>query len=204
MRRLAITQTPMGNHQLTLLWKPLNWANNNNDVDRLYVSRKEGGRGLTSIEDRVDSSIQQLEDYIEMRRGRLISAIINNADNTWIDRTEISRKQKWEEKQLYGHFKRLTSDISHKKTCVIYWPSTEPSIKRCTCVNKRKNSGSRWTLENNITRCRGGSSQLETGCRSENQLADWGLCGPQWPPVEQPKPRCKRSAAMVEEELGSI
>ena len=23
---------------------------------------------------------------------------------------------------------------------VIYWPSTEPSIKRCTCVNKRKNS----------------------------------------------------------------
>ena len=23
---------------------------------------------------------------------------------------------------------------------VIYWPLTEPSIKRCTCVNKRKNS----------------------------------------------------------------
>ena len=38
---------------------------------------------------------------------------------------------------------------------VIYWPSTEPSIKRCTCVNKRKKSGSRRTLENNITRCPG-------------------------------------------------
>ena len=36
---------------------------------------------------------------------------------------------------------------------VMYWPSTEPSIKRCTCVNKRKNSGSRWTFDNNITRC---------------------------------------------------
>ena len=36
--------------------------------------------------------------------------------------------------------------------CVIYWPLTEPSIKRCTCVNKRKNSGSRWTLGNDITR----------------------------------------------------
>ena len=35
---------------------------------------------------------------------------------------------------------------------VIYWPSTEPSIKRCTCVNKRTNSGSRCTLNNNITR----------------------------------------------------
>ena len=37
--------------------------------------------------------------------------------------------------------------------CVIYWPSTAPSIKRYTCVNKRKNRGSRWALENNITRC---------------------------------------------------
>ena len=35
------------------------------DVDRLYVSRKEGGRGLASIEDTVDASIQRLEGYIE-------------------------------------------------------------------------------------------------------------------------------------------
>ena len=33
------------------------------DVDRLYVSRKEGGRGLTSIEDSVDTSIHRLENY---------------------------------------------------------------------------------------------------------------------------------------------
>ena len=30
------------------------------DIDRLYVPRKEGGRGLTSIEDSVDASIQWL------------------------------------------------------------------------------------------------------------------------------------------------
>ena len=35
------------------------------DVVRLYVSRKKGGRGLDSIEDSVDASIQKLEDYIE-------------------------------------------------------------------------------------------------------------------------------------------
>ena len=34
------------------------------DVDRLYVSRKEGGRGVASIEDSVDASIQRLEDYM--------------------------------------------------------------------------------------------------------------------------------------------
>ena len=28
---------------------------------------------------------------------------------------KITKKQKWEEKQLYGHFKRQTSEISHEK-----------------------------------------------------------------------------------------
>ena len=35
---------------------------------------------------------------------------------------------------------------------VIYWPSAEPSIKRCTYVNKRRNNGSRCMLDNYITR----------------------------------------------------
>ena len=33
------------------------------DKDRLYVSRKEGGRGLADIEYCVETTIQQLEDY---------------------------------------------------------------------------------------------------------------------------------------------
>ena len=34
------------------------------DVDRQYVSRKEGGRGLANIEESIDASKQRLEDYI--------------------------------------------------------------------------------------------------------------------------------------------
>ena len=63
------------------------------DVDRLYVSRKEGGRGLASIEDSVDALIQQLEDYIEKHRG-LITAFRNDTDNTIVNRITITRKQK--------------------------------------------------------------------------------------------------------------
>ena len=85
------------------------------NVDRLYVSRK-GGRGHASIEDSFDASIQRIEDDIEKRRGRLITATRNNTDNTRISRTEITRKQKLEEKQLYGRFKRRTNDIFHEKT----------------------------------------------------------------------------------------
>ena len=32
------------------------------DDDDRYVSRKEGGRGLTSVEDNIDISIQRRED----------------------------------------------------------------------------------------------------------------------------------------------
>ena len=41
------------------------------DVDRLYVSRKEGGRGLTSIEDTVDTSIQRLKRLHRKTRTRI-------------------------------------------------------------------------------------------------------------------------------------
>ena len=58
---------------------------------------------------------------------------------------------------------------------VIYWLSTEPSIKRYTCVNKRNNSGSKWTCDNDITRCPDGSSQLETRCWSESQRQTEGF-----------------------------
>ena len=70
------------------------------EVDRLYVSRKERGRRLTCIEDSNEASIQRFEDYIEKRGGRLIKASRNNTENTTINGMEITRKQKWEEKQL--------------------------------------------------------------------------------------------------------
>ena len=69
------------------------------------IQQKEGGRELASIEDSVDTLIQQLEDYIEKHEGGLITAIRNDTDNTMDNRMTITRIQKWEEKQFYGRFK---------------------------------------------------------------------------------------------------
>ena len=85
-------------------------------VDRLYVSRKEGSRELASNEDSVGASIQRLGDYIQKPGGRLITATRSNTDNTWTNKTTITRKQKWEEKQFVVRFKRLISNISRNKT----------------------------------------------------------------------------------------
>ena len=63
-------------------------------IDRLWVSRKEGGRGLTNIEDRVDASIQRLEDYIKKSKEKLITTTSNSSDNVRTNRTTITKKQK--------------------------------------------------------------------------------------------------------------
>ena len=90
------------------------------DDDRLYGSRKQGGRGLVSTEDSVDASIQRLEDYREKRGGKLITATRNNTDDTRISRTEITRKQKWKENNSMDatnkqYITRENVDVAKKK-----------------------------------------------------------------------------------------
>ena len=82
------------------------------DVDRLYVSRKEGERGLAIIEDSVDASIQRLEGYIEKHEGVLHAATRSDTENMKTNRMIITKKQTWKAKQLYGRFKQLISNIS--------------------------------------------------------------------------------------------
>ena len=67
------------------------------DVDRLYVSRKEGGSGLASSEDSVDASIQRLEDYIEKHERGLITTIRYDTDNKIDERVTTTRKKNGKE-----------------------------------------------------------------------------------------------------------
>ena len=44
------------------------------DIDRLYVSRKEGGRGQVDIGYSEDESIRGVEEYIKKSKERLITS----------------------------------------------------------------------------------------------------------------------------------
>ena len=60
------------------------------------------------------ASIQGFEGYIKKSKEKLMTAIRNCTDNIRTNRTTTTtRKQKWEEKQRYGYFKRQTSEISY-------------------------------------------------------------------------------------------
>ena len=54
--------------------------------------------------------------------GDLLSPNCSDGPSVYVDVKKkhsflFPRKQKWEEKQLYGRFKRLINNISHQKTC---------------------------------------------------------------------------------------
>ena len=84
-----LKQTDQGIRKLMTMHKALHPID---DVDRLYVLRIEGARGLTSIEESVDVSIQRLEDCVEKHGERLITVTRKNSDNTRTNRTKIIRK----------------------------------------------------------------------------------------------------------------
>ena len=86
------------------------------DVDRLYIPRKEGGRGLISTEDCVELAIRGLEVYVHGSEERLIQAAsgdkINGLAASVLKR---SKKEKiiedCEEKVLHGQYLRQTKEV---------------------------------------------------------------------------------------------
>ena len=72
------TRKMMTMHKALHLW---------NDIDKLYVSKNEGGRGLANIEENVDVLIR-LEDYIKKSKERLITATRKGTDTIKINRSE--------------------------------------------------------------------------------------------------------------------
>ena len=51
-----------------------NALNPKSKVDRLYIPRKEGGRGLQGAEETVNTSNLGLENYVKESRERLLAA----------------------------------------------------------------------------------------------------------------------------------
>ena len=87
------------------------------NVDRLYIPRKEGGRGLISIKDCVKLAIRGLEVYVHGCEERLVQAargdkIDGLAAASVLKRSKIEKRLKdWEEKVLNGQYLRQTKEV---------------------------------------------------------------------------------------------
>ena len=85
------------------------------DVDRLYIKRKEGGRGLMSVECCVREEENSLGFYVANSEENLIKGVyaaetIHTEDTVssgeFKKQIEQERKQNWTEKKMYGQFVR--------------------------------------------------------------------------------------------------
>ena len=69
------------------------------NVDRTYIPRKEGGRGLTCVEDTVNLAKIDLEIYVKESKERLIIEARSDNENTEIDTgNEFKRRTRQERK----------------------------------------------------------------------------------------------------------
>ena len=82
------------------------------DIDRLYIPRKEGGRGLISIKDCVELAIRGLKVYVHGSEERLTKAArgdkIDGLEAAGVlKRSKTEKRLKdWEEKVLHGQYLR--------------------------------------------------------------------------------------------------
>ncbi|XP_063599498.1 uncharacterized protein LOC134775819 [Penaeus indicus] len=90
------------------------------DVDRLYVKRSEGGRGLIGVEDCIAIEVLSLSKYLEKSTETMLKAVVKeqglkeqrpNADNIMKEKYE-----RYKAKELHGKFIRDTEDGRHGLT----------------------------------------------------------------------------------------
>ena len=66
------------------------------EIDNMCQEQKEKDSAVLKVA--WMQQFEKLENYIKKSKERLITAIRNSTDNITINRTTITRKQKWEEK----------------------------------------------------------------------------------------------------------
>ena len=92
------------------------------DVDRLYLQRCEGGRGLLGLEDCVQVEVHSLEKYLstskekilkEVSRSRIIE---NNKCGRSKEEVHKEHQEKYEGKPLHGQFRKAREEVRSKRS----------------------------------------------------------------------------------------
>ena len=94
------------------------------DADRLYIPRKDGGRGLVAIEDCVELEIRRLQAYVYGSEERLIRAAwgdkLDGLEASSVLKTTKKEKrlQDWGQKFLRDQYLRKTKEVRSEQTWV--------------------------------------------------------------------------------------
>ena len=84
-------------------------------TDRLYLTRKEGGRGLISIEDCVDIAELSLKEYVMKSEEKLISAARGNLTEEVESAKAYKKGERKKEEQASGKRNCTDSILGRRK-----------------------------------------------------------------------------------------
>ena len=101
--------------------------NLNGDVDRLYIERKKGGKGLLQVEQVIREEERALGEYVDLRkledpllravaREKLVS--VNGSKAEYRKRITDERESNYRNKRMHGQFLRQTEDIVDQRESV--------------------------------------------------------------------------------------
>ena len=91
------------------------------NVDRLYLPKKEGGRGHSSIEDATRTAMLELQKCIQESEEKLISAArkleqVSESAKELKSRRAKKCRRNWIDKVMHGQFLRQTEAVAAKDT----------------------------------------------------------------------------------------
>ena len=136
------------------------------DVDRLYIPRKEGGRGLISIKDCVELAIRGLEVYVHGCEETLIQAARGDKIDgleaaSVLKRSKIEKRLKdWEEKVLHGQYLRQTKEVRSDQ-CWAWLQNGDLKRETESLIVAAQNQ----SIRTNLVTARIGKSQGDCLCR---------------------------------------
>ena len=90
-------------------------------VDRLYILRTQGGRGLLSVKDCIDLERSNLFYYAKNNNDRLLKAaneelqLITKTDGKSNEERNNEREAAWKDKTLNAQFLRETEGMQHQR-----------------------------------------------------------------------------------------
>ena len=89
------------------------------DVDRLYIKRAEGGRGIISVEDCVEIETNSLHQYIIESKEKLLKGVKDEGIlGEGMSKEDVAEKRRnqYKEKPLHGQYVRSTEEIRDDKS----------------------------------------------------------------------------------------
>ena len=116
------------------------------NIARLYLPRKEGERGLISIEECVRKESKSLHGYLSETTERMLQAVLkekvlDEEENLqeYQKRMQEEKIRNWKEKALHGDFVRQTTDVAGEDS--LGWlrkkeTRFDPSCSRTSLKNK--------------------------------------------------------------------